>query len=100
MKKEQLEYAIKNYKEIAKQEHYTKKMIAEDHADGFFYDDALDAEGFFLLSVGNEPYDIAFDYGDTSSNGILLHGVDPRDSLSEFQKDLLKALNSILLKKS
>lgn len=95
MNKDQIEYAIKNYKEIAKRELYTKSMIEADHKDGFFYDDALDSEGFFIISNGDEPDEIDFDYGDTSSDGLLLEGANPMDPLSKFQKDLLKALKKL-----
>lgn len=95
MNKGQIEYAIKNYKEIAKQELYTKSMIESDHKDGFFYDDALDSEGFFIIPDGDEPDEIDFDYGDTSSDGLLLKGANPMDPLPKFQQDLLEALKKL-----
>ena len=95
----QIEYAIDHCQAIAKQQHYTDEMVNADHKNGFYYDDALEYEGFFIIPVGNQPPDIDFDYGDTSSNGELLDQTNPMAPIPEFAKQLRADLKRLLERK-
>lgn len=95
----QIKYAIDHCDEIAEQQHYTDEMAKADHEDGFYYDDALEFEGFFIIPVGDEPQEIDFDYGDTNSYGEVLDQASPMAPIPEFTENLRADLKRLLNRK-
>lgn len=95
----QIKYAIDHRHAIAEQQHYTNEMINADHENGFYYDDALEYEGFFIIPTGNNPPDIDFDYGDTNSDGEVLDQTNPMAPIPEFTENLRADLERLLKRK-
>lgn len=95
----QIKYAIDHCSKIAEQQHYTDEMTEADHEDGFYYDDALEYEGFFIIPVGDKPPDIAFDYGDTNSGGEVLDQTNPMAPMPDFTEKLRADLERLLKRK-
>ena len=95
----QIKYAIDNCDEIAEQQYYTDEMAKADHESGFYYDDALEYEGFFIIPVGDKPQDIDFDYGDTNSDGEVLDQTSPMAPIPDFTENLRADLERLLKRK-
>lgn len=75
------------------------KIVDENHVDNetklvdsnFNFARTLELEGYWLLPDGQ------FDFGDTSSDGTPLNDVSPLMPKPEFKKNLLTALQVILV---
>lgn len=95
----QIKYAIDHCSKIVEQQHYTDEMSKADHKNGFYYDDALEYEGFFIIPVGDKPQDIDFDYGDTNSGGEVLDQTSPMAPIPDFTENLRADLEQLLNRK-
>lgn len=95
----QIKYAIDHCSKIAEHQHYTDEMVAADHKSGFYYDNALEYEGFFIIPVGDKPQDIDFDYGDTNSDGEVLNQANPMAPIPDFTENLRTDLKRLLKRK-
>lgn len=99
--KQHIQWAIDNIDSLVNANHVTPQWLEQQHNEGFFYDVALDREGFFVIPndiIENNvvSHHVDFDFGDTSSDGILLDNVRPDVNINQFKTALLAALKQIL----
>lgn len=99
--KEDVQYALNHIAILAKENHWTQAELDREEADGFYYRDALENEGFYVIPAGYIQHgeyqpNVAFDFGDTLSGGESLENVDPTASIPEFTQALKVALEKLL----
>ena len=87
-----IEKAIENINTIVEMEYVgtESEAMENEYIEGYSFVEFIDQEGYFMIPMGY--LGISFDYGDTSSGGIMLPFAPYGETKEKFKRDILNLL--------